>query len=148
MVPWNLNDFQTAQDSVDICFDVEASTYKPYMQVELDAAASDSQYVFPHFAFTARRDVNNITDTLFVVEYKTTSADTLDVAIKLQVYEGTTERYSATTQSASTSWATLPVLKTDGTMTSITEGDVFYLVPQIKVDGDSLWLGRIRERWY
>ncbi|MHA1947892.1 MAG: hypothetical protein ACW97W_17475, partial [Candidatus Hodarchaeales archaeon] len=148
MVPWNLNDFRTAQDSVDICFDVEAATYWPYMQIEKDAAATDSQYVFPHFSFVAPRDVNDITDTLFALRYKCTSADTLNVGIKLLVYEGTTARYTATDISASTSWDTLVVLKTDGTMTSIVAGDEFYLIPYCKVDGDSLWIGRIEERWY
>lgn len=148
MVPWNLNDFRTSQDSVDICYFVEASTYWPYMQIEKDAAATDSQYVFPHFAFVAPRDVSDITDTLFAVRYKCTSADTLNVGIKLMVYEGTTARYTATDIVASTSWDTLVVLKTDGTMTSIVEGDEFYLIPYCKVDGDSLWIGRLEERWY
>jgi hypothetical protein len=148
MVPWNLNDFRTAQDSVTICYDVEASSYWPYMQIERDSDASDSQYVFPHFSFVAPRDVNDITDTLFALRYKTTSADTLNVGIKLLVYEGTTARYTATDIVASTSWDTLVVLKTDGTMTSIVSGDEFYLIPYCKVDGDSLWIGRIEERWY
>jgi hypothetical protein len=148
MVLWNWNDFRTSQDSVTICYFKDPTTYYNYMQAERAAGAADSHYVFPSFDFVAPRDVSDIADTLFIIRYKTTSADTLNVGVKPMIYEGTTARYIQTDIVASTSWTTMTVRKSYGTLSSIVEGDEFSLILYCKLDGDSLWVGRIEERWY
>jgi hypothetical protein len=148
MVLWDYNDFQTAQDSVDVCYFVEYTTNYNYLLVERDAAASDSQYIHLHWTFVAPRNVSDITDTLFIFRYKTTSVDTMNCGALPIIVEGTTVRYKPTEIVASTAWDTIAVLKSYGTLNLITEGDQFSLDIRFKVDGDSCFAEMLEERWY
>jgi hypothetical protein len=148
MVLWDYNDFQTGQDSVDVCYFVEYATNYNYLLAEKDAAATDSQYIHLHWSFIAPRDVSDITDTLFIFRYKTTSADTLNCGALPIIVEGTTVRYKPTEIVASTAWDTIAVLKSYGTLNLITEGDQFSLDIRFKVDGDSCYGEMLEERWY
>jgi hypothetical protein len=145
-------DFQTSQDSVSVCYFTENSTLTPYLQANLQSAASDSHYVFPIWYFNAPRDVADIAGTLINFVYKTTSADTLDNGVKLYLFKlnpfsAATKLYEATGIVASTSWDTLSISKTDGTVNTISADDHFAVMAQIKCDGDTVYVAWLEQIW-
>jgi hypothetical protein len=154
LVPWDLNDYQTDQDSVFICFWQEAATLKPYIEIKADSASTDSQYVHLVYSFTAPRNVSAISDTLFIVEFKTSVADTDSVGCELLVYEGTTARYATDTMTASATWTTKAITNAQGTLSDIVKEDRFQLIIRVKALNSSAavdpttWISRIRERWW
>jgi hypothetical protein len=152
VILWNYEDFQTSQDSVSVCYFTENSTLTPYLQANLQSAASDSHYVFPIWYFNAPRDVADIAGTLINFVYKTTSADTLDNGVKLYLFKlnpfsAATKLYEATGIVASTSWDTLSISKTDGTVNTISADDHFAVMAQIKCDGDTVYVAWLEQIW-
>lgn len=154
LVLWDFDDYQTDQDSVDVCFWVDTTTgsWRSYMQATADTTSTDSQYVHYVFSFKALRNVSAISDTLFKVEYQTSVADTDTTAIRLFVYEGSTQRYAESAMTASASWTKKAIRKSQGTLSSIVEGDRFALIVRVKVrynvSKPYVWLSEIEERWW
>jgi hypothetical protein len=150
MVPWDYG--QTNEDSVFICEFVDAATGKNYVEVKADTASSNEHHGYLHFEFTAPRDVSDITSTLFEIEYKMSISDTDSVGIRVQVFEGLTERYTSGTRLASATWTTLTIAKGDSTLSAIEEGDRFSLQIDFKTQAGGTsptnWVSRVRERWW
>lgn len=150
LVPWD--SMEVAEDSVDICVWVDSTSgsWRTYHQIQAKSTTSTEQHIFLVMEFVAPRAAPDVGDTLFDVEYTTSSTDTDSSAIKLMVHEGSTRDYIDAALTASTSWTNKIIL--GDSLDNVASGDRFKLIIRADVTYGAttnpyVRISKIEERW-